>query len=129
MMNSLHAGFEARACIRMRACGALLLVALLPGCGVGSVETFFVRPGHFDYHSCAELAKASASTLQSEQELKVLIERAEQGVLGGFIAATAYRSDYLKAQGTLKLLEETAQKKNCPVDPATGRLTGAEPRS
>lgn len=102
--------------------GLLLLAALLSGCGLGSVEMFSVKPGSFDYYSCADLAKANADAQQREQELKGLIDRAEQGVFGSFIATTVYRSQYIKAQSELKLLAETAQAKNCAINPATNRI-------
>ncbi|MEX0753010.1 MAG: hypothetical protein WD073_08810 [Xanthobacteraceae bacterium] len=66
-------------------------------------------------------------TQTRERELKTLIDRAEQGMLGSVVAATAYRSDYLKAQGELKLLAETAQRKNCAIDPITGRIDARAP--
>ncbi len=106
----------------------LLLAALLAGCGLGSVEMFFVKPGTFDYYSCADLTKAAANAQQREQELKELIDRAEQGIFGSFIATTAYRSQYLKAQSELKLLAETAQAKNCTVNPTADRTGPTPPR-
>ncbi len=106
--------------------GPLLLSALLSACGLGSAEMFFVKPGSFDYYSCANLAKADADAQQREQELKGLIERAEQGMLGSFIATTTYRSQLVKTQSELKLLAETAQAKNCAIDPVTNRI---QPRS
>ncbi len=102
--------------------GPLLLATLLSGCGIGSVEMFFVKPGSFDYYSCADLAKAKADAQQREQELKGLIDRAEQGMFGSFIATTTYQTQYVKAQSELKLLAETAQAKNCTIDPMTNRI-------
>lgn len=101
---------------------SLLLAAALSGCGLGSAEMFFVKPGSFDYYSCQDLAKAQAEAQLRERDLKALIDRAEQGILGGFIATTTYRSQYIKAQGDLKLLAETAQAKNCAINPATNRI-------
>ena len=111
--------------IGRRIYGALLLAMLVSGCGVGSVEMFFVNPGSFDYLSCADLGKATQLAQEREQELKALINRAEQGTFGAFVAATAYRSQYLKAQGELKLLAETAQNKNCTIDPLTKKIDGS----
>ncbi len=110
------------------ACGVFLLAALVSGCGAGSVEMFFTAPGSYDYFSCADLAKATVAAQQREQELKVLIERAEQSTFGVLIAATAYRSNYLKAKGDQKVLAETAQSKNCTIDPATKRMDDTGPR-
>ncbi len=110
--------------IAMAICAALLV----SGCGMGSMETFFATPGTYDYFNCGELAKASVTAQERERELKTLIDRAEQGFLGGLIATTAYRSQYLKAQGEVKLVAETAQSKNCKIDPVTGKIDGTGPR-
>lgn len=89
------------------------------------MEMLFVTPGGFDYLSCADLAQKTNATRVREQELKMLIDRAEQGVFGTFVATTAYRSEYLKAQGDLKLLGETAQSKNCAVGSAAPAIDPA----
>ncbi len=98
------------------------------------MEMFFVNPGSFDYLSCADLAQKTNVTRAREQELKMLIDRAEQGVFGTFVATTAYRPEYLKAQGDLKLLGETAQSKNCAVGSAApaidpGGMSNPQPSS
>jgi hypothetical protein len=97
--------------------GAFLLAATLSGCGAGSLEMMFINPGSFDYLSCAELAAAAKTTSKREQELKELIDRAEEESVGVVVAAATYRSDYLKARGEQQLLAETAQKKNCENQP------------
>jgi hypothetical protein len=91
--------------------GALLLAASLSACG--SMEMMFVNPGSFDYMSCAEIATKTKDAVKREQELKELIDRAEQDSFGVIVAATAYRSEYLKSRGDQKLLAEAAQNKNC----------------
>ncbi|MEA2991850.1 MAG: hypothetical protein QOD40_770 [Alphaproteobacteria bacterium] len=93
------------------ASAALLLAATVSGCG--SFDMLFVTPGAFDYSSCADIAAAVKGTSARQQELKVLIDKAEQESAGVIIAAGAYRSEYLKTQGDLKLLQETARTKNC----------------
>ncbi len=100
-----------------RASGAFVLAAILSGCGAGSVEMIFVNPGSFDYMSCSDLAATAKATSKREQDFKELIDRAEQESVGVVVAATAYRSEYLKARGDLKLLAEAAQNKNCETQP------------
>jgi hypothetical protein len=90
---------------------ALLLGAMLSGCG--SFEMLFVNPASFDYMSCANLAGAAKSTAKRQQDLKELIDRAEQDSVGVFIAATTYRTEYVKTQGDLKLIADAAQSKKC----------------
>ncbi len=55
----------------------LVLAAMLSGCGVGSMEAFFAKPGKFDYLNCTEINNTTASVRRREQELKELIARAE----------------------------------------------------
>jgi hypothetical protein len=93
------------------ASAALLFAATVSGCG--SFDMLFVTPGAFDYSSCADIAAAVKGTSARQQELKVLIDKAEQESAGVIIAAGAYRSEYLKTQGDLKLLQEAARTKNC----------------
>ena len=117
--------------IGARICSVLLLTAPLPNCG--SIETYFlVNPGAFDYLNCKELAQTTIATQTRQQELKVLIDRAEQGAFGTFVATTAYRPQYLKTQGDLKLLAETEQNKNCVAGsdgPAIGRPAMNNPQA
>jgi len=96
-----------------RLLGISLVAAGMSGCSSGSIDMMFVNPGSFDYLSCADLANTTNATLKRQQELKELIDRAERDTGGSLVAATAYRTDYLKAQGELKLLAAAAQNKNC----------------
>jgi hypothetical protein len=100
----------------LNAAAALLLAALVAGCAGDTAEQFFVRPGGFDYLSCPELVAAQRSAARREQELKVLIDRAEKESIGVLIAAASYRSDYLRAQGEQKTVAEVIRQKNCPPD-------------
>jgi hypothetical protein len=95
----------------IRCVSALLLAAVLAGCT--GTEMMFVNPGSFDYMSCADLATNTRATLKREQDLKELIDRAEQDSVGILVAAATYRSEYLKARGDLRLLAEASQSKNC----------------
>ena len=75
-----------------------------------------VRPGRFDYLSCAEIAKASDTAAKRERELKALIERAEKESFGVLMAAASYRGEYLQAQGEQKMLAEVARRKDCGAE-------------
>jgi hypothetical protein len=106
---------------------ALVLATFTAGCAGDTAEQFLVRPGRFDYLSCPEIAKTSATTAKREQELKALIDRAEKEAFGILMAAASYRSEYLQAQGEQKMLAEVARQKNCgaerspPAAPAPAR--------
>jgi hypothetical protein len=95
---------------------ALLLAALVAGCAGDAAEQLFVRPGGFDYLSCPELVAAQQNAAKREQELKVLIDRAEKESIGVLIAAASYRGDYLRVQGEQKTVAEVIRQKNCPPD-------------
>ena len=106
---------------------ALLLAALLAGCAAETLELQFVRPGQYDYQSCAEIAATTQNVTLREQELKGLTERAERDQFGVFVAVAAYRSDLLRAQGQLKLLGEAARNKNCPPQPPASAPSALAP--
>ena len=48
-----------------------------------------------------------------EQDLRELMDKAAKGTGGAVANAVAYRTDYLNAQGELKLMQEVAQRKEC----------------
>lgn len=98
-----------------RICGILLVAALACGCSLGSEETFFSKPGAYDYFSCADLAKATEDARQREEKVKILIDRAEQGSFGALVATTTYQTRYLQAKADLNRLAETSRQKNCPA--------------
>jgi hypothetical protein len=112
---------------RGRFSGASLLVLLLAGCAAESVDLLFVKPGRFDYLNCAEIATATQGAAAREADLKILIDRAERESFGVIIAAASYRSEYLRAQGELKLLAEAARNKNCTAN-TVGSKSDARPR-
>jgi hypothetical protein len=54
-------------------------------------------------------------------------ESVERESFGVIIAAASYRSEYLRAQGELKLLAEAARNKNCTAN-TVGSKSDARPR-
>jgi hypothetical protein len=95
---------------------ALVLATFTAGCAGDASGEFLVRPGRFDYLSCAEIAKASDTAAKRERELKALIERAEKESFGVLMAAASYRGEYLQAQGEQKMLAEVARRKDCGAE-------------
>ena len=50
-----------------------------------------------------------------EQELKLLMDKAEKGTGGAIVNVIAYKADYVAAAEELKVIEATARIKNCPA--------------
>jgi hypothetical protein len=79
---------------------------------------FFSDPGKYQYHNCEQLAASAKGQIRRQQELKELIDKAEQGVGGIIVSLMAYKSDYVAVEEDLRVIETTARNKNC-VTPAT----------
>ena len=107
---------------------ALVSVAFTAGCAGDAAEQFLVRPGRFDYLSCAEIAKASETGAKRERDLKALIDRAEKESFGVLMAAASYRGEYLQAQGEQTMLAEVAREKNCGAERSPARAPAPAPR-
>jgi hypothetical protein len=110
---------------RLSSLPALLVTALLGGCALATddLANVFVDPTKYDLYSCAELAKRREEVSKREQELRGLMDKAEQGTGGVVASALAYRTDYLNARGELRLLQDVSQRKDCvpTAKPAAGK--------
>jgi hypothetical protein len=97
----------------------LLLCAALAGC-TSAVEgpLLFSDAGKYQYHNCDQLAAAAKSQMAREQELKMLIDKAEQGAGGFLVSMMAYKTDYIAVEEDLRVIETTARSKNC-LTPST----------
>jgi hypothetical protein len=97
------------------ALAACLPLAFLTCCSssVGNSVTFFSDPGKYQFSSCEQLAKQRKTWSEKEQDLQLLMERAEQGTGGAVVNVIAYKADYVAATEELKLLENAARSKNC----------------
>jgi hypothetical protein len=99
---------------------AVLLAAGTGGCAMDTdkVGLLTADPLKYELYDCAQIATAVISASTREQELRGLIDRAERGGGGGtVVAAMAYRNDYLRARGELRVLHDTARNKGCPEQP------------
>jgi hypothetical protein len=98
-----------------RSAGALAGVALLSGCATpgDSSVTLFADPGKYQYSSCEQLAIQRKTWTTREQDLKQLMDRAEQGTGGAVVNVLAYKADYVAATEELKVLERAARSKHC----------------
>jgi hypothetical protein len=104
---------------------ALIGAALLAGCGTADNPlTIFAEPGKYEYHSCEQIAGQKAMWSNREQELRRLMDKAEQGTGGTVVNLLAYKADHVAANEEIKVLENTARSKNCET-PANWRSGSA----
>src|SRR5713101_2679505 len=115
----IPSAFLASACL----VSAFLAGAFLAGCAStgdnpltstgNNTLTLFADPGKFQYSSCEQLARQRKSLSTREQELRLLMDRAEQGAGGALVNVFAYKADYTAVNEEIKVLESTARSKNC----------------
>jgi hypothetical protein len=113
---------------RRRGARALLagaMAATLAACSStsGNMSTLFVEPGKYAFHSCAQIADQIKTWTQRRQELKSLMDRADQSVGGAAVSLIAYRADYVAAGEELDQLHATAREKKCDQDATWGSST------
>ena len=75
--------------------------------------TVFVDPGKYQFYSCEQLASQRTHWTNRELELKLLMDKAEQGTGGTVVNVIAYQTDYVMAREELKVIDATARAKNC----------------
>jgi len=93
----------------------LLVGEVLSACSptaMGPV-TVFVDPGKYQYYNCEQLAGQRTHWTNRELELKLLMDKAEQGTGGTVVNVIAYQTDYVTTREELKVIETTARAKNC----------------
>ncbi len=77
--------------------------------------TVFADPGKYQYYSCEQIAGQRKTWSLKEQELRQLMNKADQSAGGAVVNVLAYKSDYVAASEELKVLEATARSKNCDL--------------
>ena len=94
---------------------ALLVAAAAAGCSSpgDNTLTVFADPGKYQYATCEQIAGQRRHWTAREQELQLLMEKAEQGAGGALVNLLAYKADHVAAQEELKIIETTARAKNC----------------
>jgi hypothetical protein len=113
---------KARAVSVSRQCetalGAILAGAMLAACSTGSETSFsiFVDPAKYEYYTCPQLAADLKGLLVRRQELKSLMDRADQSAGGAAVGFLAYKADYVSAGEELELLQSTVRSKKCDQD-------------
>lgn len=116
------AGLAARAILSMLHIGAL--AAPLAACSSTSETTFlFAEPGKYAYYNCAQLAVELKTWTKRQQELKSLLDRADQSAGGTAVGFLAYRGDYVSTSEELEMLHTAAHNKNCEQSESWGSST------
>jgi hypothetical protein len=90
------------------------LATVLTGCSSTSEPTLlFADPGKYAYHNCEQIAGEIKNWTRRQQELKALLDRADQSAGGAAVGFLAYKTDYVSASEELEVLRTTAHSKNC----------------
>jgi hypothetical protein len=93
---------------------AAIAGGLLQACAVANNPvTVFADPGKYDYNTCEQIAGQKKHWTGREQELRQLMDKAEQSTGGAVVNLFAYKADHVSAQEELKVLEAAARLKNC----------------
>jgi hypothetical protein len=99
---------------------------MLAACSSSGDSNFslFAEPGKYEYYTCTQIAAAMKGQTQRVQDLKVLIDRADQSAGGAAVGFIAYKADYVAAGEELDSLRSAARRKSCDQD-ATWRSSTA----
>jgi hypothetical protein len=95
--------------------GIVLAGAMVGACSSSSDVSFslFADPGKYLYHSCAQIAAEVKNQSQRRQELKALMDKADQSVGGAAVGFIAYKAEYVAAGEELESLHSAARRKSC----------------
>jgi hypothetical protein len=95
--------------------GALCAGAFVAGCSSmgDNPLTVFADPGKYQYSSCEQLASQRKHWSTREQELRLLMDKAEQSAGGAVVNVLAYKADHVAANEELKVVENAARSKKC----------------
>jgi hypothetical protein len=95
--------------------GTFVTGAWLAGCAAtsGNSPTFLADPGKYQFSGCESLAKERNTLAKKEEELRLLMNKAEQGSGGAVVSLLAYKADYVAATEELKIIANAARAKNC----------------
>jgi hypothetical protein len=86
------------------------------GCSsAGGPHTILADPGKYQFHSCEQIAAQRKHWLGREEELRLLMNRAEQAAGGAIINVLAYKADHVAASEELQVLDHAARSKSCEM--------------
>ena len=108
--------------VRVALVAALITGGCLSACSSTGDNplTIFADPGKYQYSTCEQLAGQRKFWSTREQELKLLMDKADQGAGGAIVNVLAYKADRVAAGEELTVLENAARSKNCD-NPANWR--------
>jgi hypothetical protein len=86
---------------------------IVTGCGSDGPGVIWVDPGKYTFYKCDDLARRWKALITREDELRGLIEKANESAAGAVIGSVAYRSDYEAVLTEEKMLQRTAADKKC----------------
>ena len=75
--------------------------------------TMFADPGKYEFFSCEQLGTQRKQWAERELELKLLMDKADQGAAGAVVNVIAYQSDHFAAREELKVIDATWSAKKC----------------
>lgn len=98
-----------------RLAAALLICGAVAACSTGGDVgiTFLADPGKYEFYDCEQLARDLGGLTKHQQDLKSLIDRAEQTATGTAVGVIAYRADYASVAEDIRLLNAAARDKHC----------------
>ena len=100
------------------AAACLLVVTTVTGCGSDGVGALMVDPARYEGYNCKDLASQWKTLVTRENQLRNLINRADEGGgTGEVIGALTYRNDYQTVLEQKKVLQRTAAEKKCQMAP------------
>jgi hypothetical protein len=91
------------------------LTTVIAGCSsiADNEMTIFADPAKYQYASCEGLGRQRQTWTTKEQELRQLMDRAEQSAGGAVVNVLAYKGDHVSAVEELRLIDRAARTKNC----------------
>ena len=91
------------------------LASVLVGCSsiADSGMTIFADPAKYQYSTCEGLGRQRQTWAAKEQELRQLMDRAQQSAGGAVVNVLAYKGDHVAAVEELQLIDRAARAKNC----------------
>ena len=75
--------------------------------------TMFADPGKYEYHNCDQLTAIRKEAVEREQNLKLLMDKAEQSTGGAVVNVIAYQAEYTTAREEVKVIDATWSAKKC----------------
>jgi len=112
----------------------LLATLALGACAISDekLSNMMVAPGKFVLYSCTELAQRAKTNAEREQQLHVLMAKAQTGAGGDLVNKVAYQPELATLEGEDRELQQTAADKKCTTSlptAASSSAAGAPPRA